>query len=306
MLRKVYFEVKVNTRLANWMFQFAAAKSICPHVGCVAETQDMHERIKAGWPFEELEILDAVPDGAYVYTEPASHRYAPISYPEDAEVLFLKGYFQSDKYFQKDIVRGCFAIDCERRDRLKREYAEILAKPNVTGISVRRTDYLIIQHCHPFTGTKYYRDCFKLLPEANDFIVCSDDIAWCQKYFPMAYPEKNFFFMAGKPVLDQLYIHSLCKNVIMSNSTFCWWPAWLNENKGKRILAPSLWFGFALQRLGVDWSDMYFDGVEVVDNGYGFWRLMVGYKCLYWLRFKARVFPAWKIVRGLFRKLSGK
>ena len=37
----------------------------------------------------------------------------------------------------------------------------------------------------------------------------------------------------------------------------------------KRLtLAPSMWLGYVPKRMGGDWSDVYFDGMEVVENHY--------------------------------------
>jgi hypothetical protein len=40
---------------------------------------------------------------------------------------------------------------------------------------------------------------------------------------------------------------SLCDNNIISNSSFSWWGAWLNNNKNKTVIGPKKWFGSSIQ-----------------------------------------------------------
>ena len=99
---------------------------------------------------------------------------------------------------------------------------------------------------------------------------------WCKRFFPRTFPDRRFLFVEGESVLDQLHVHTLCANNIVSNSSFSWWGAWLGEQRRRRegfrgmTLAPSMWLGYEPRRMGGDWSDIYFDGMEVVKNRYSF------------------------------------
>lgn len=265
----IYIYLRVNTRLGNWMFQYAAAMSLgtdeIKFYSTDAKVIDLYSRYRDEI-FHGTELVTSIPSGLPVYEE-QGFAYQPIIRPSNGDFV-LSGFFQSPKYFDADRVRAYFYPCKIRIDEIYERFDGWLNRPNVTGISVRRTDYMQHAHIHPFCGRQYYRDCFARIPDANDFIVCSDDIAWCKSWFPKEFPGKNFLFVENAGVLNQLYVHAFCKNVILSNSSFCWWAGWLNRIPGHRVFAPSMWFGYACRRQGVDWQDIYFAGEEVVANRY--------------------------------------
>ena len=55
-----------------------------------------------------------------------------------------------------------------------------------------------------------------------------------------------------------MYMLTQCDDVIMSNNTFAWWGAWLNNNN-PRVIVPKLWFGPGGPQ---DYEDIYCDHWE--------------------------------------------
>ena len=73
----------------------------------------------------------------------------------------------------------------------------------------------------------------------SKFLVFSDDMDWCKNNFK----GDNFIFCEKNDVdILDIFRMSLCKHNIISNSSFSWWGAWLNNNPTKIVVAPRNWF----------------------------------------------------------------
>lgn len=146
------------------------------------------------------------------------------------EGVVHEGYWQSETFF--------LDLREEILNSINFQVKKSLDFKGSCSLHVRRGDYLKLQHIYEVLDENHYFKCLdKINPKGNIFIF-SDEIAWCKKIFK----GNQFVFMEdNKPEEDLIYI-SLCKDNIISNSTFSWWGAWLNKNQNKKIIAPKKWF----------------------------------------------------------------
>jgi Glycosyl transferase family 11 len=96
--------------------------------------------------------------------------------------------------------------------------------------------------------SKPYLRAICLFSEDTEFIVFSDDIDWCERYFVGS----RFLFAYGGDELEDFRLMSQCQYHIISNSTFSWWASWIN---GEIVIAPKTWFGSRFTR--IDTRDIY-------------------------------------------------
>ena len=102
----------------------------------------------------------------------------------------------------------------------------------------------------------YYRNAMAQFGTSYNFLVFSDDLAWCKQHLKgqaIAYSE-------GRTAIQDMHLMSACSHNIISNSTFSWWAAWLNARTDKCVVAPRIWFNPELQPPGTydvvpeDWT----------------------------------------------------
>lgn len=122
-----------------------------------------------------------------------------------------------------------------------REWVTRIQNTNSVSVHVRRGDYLL-SGVHAQLGEDYFKSALQKMAsqvEKPEFFFFSDDIIWCRSTFrdvgyQLHFVENN---NTNEPEFD-LYLMSQCRNNIISNSTFSWWGAYLNRNRGKIVYRP--------------------------------------------------------------------
>lgn len=171
---------------------------------------------------------------------------------------YLNGYFQSENFFKKyrSEIEKMFRFK-KTKFSLKQEFYKF-SKKNLVAIHVR--DFSIdqkklgkkeIQN----VNFKYYFKCIKYFSSKISnpkFIVFSEknnNLTKIIKFFPKI-NIKNYKNSNNFSDLEILYLMSSFKNIIIANSTYSWWAAWLNNKKYKKnILCPSI------NKRNTNWND---------------------------------------------------
>ena len=169
------------------------------------------------------------------------------------EMAILEGYFQSSKYFSKEIV-SLFSLPEREQKRVDNLWNYVNDGTSVINfIHVRRGDYLHLQHFHFVLSIEWYKKCLKHFSDNDCFLIFSDDPEWCKENFGFI---KNKKFISDDDYIE-LFLMSRCDGAIISNSTFSWWGAKLGKNK--KIVAPDVWYRDMFQQKGMrnelDWIE---------------------------------------------------
>ena len=106
---------------------------------------------------------------------------------------------------------------------------------------------MLNQDQYNLLGVDYIKKSLRYFENDVAFIVFSDDIPWCKKNLNFI---KNVFFVENKTEIFDFYFMTLLDSIIISNSTFSWWSAYLNKNPNKKVVAPKKWFKKKLNNIG--------------------------------------------------------
>lgn len=162
---------------------------------------------------------------------------------------YIKGYWQSYRYFIgfEEIIRNDFSFPSDYRIN-NLEIINLLSKHETTSVHIRIGDYKNNNSSNHFHGTldlEYYYNSIKRISQLKGehlFLIFSDDIDWCKENLKLEVPHLFIDAKISNTVVNDFYLMKSCNNNIISNSSFSWWAAWLNENENKIVIGPKKWF----------------------------------------------------------------
>lgn len=255
--------IKIQGRLANQLFQYAFAYSISKKNNSIFHF-DVNEyygfKLKKYFRLRHFEIILQFytsilyrfksKDNFMKITEYSdTHSNSIINYSYGN--IIWDGHFQSYNYFKNNDmeIKQLFQIKRKYIKKFKEKYLDFFSSNKITVIHIRLTDYKLSGN--DFLGNKdltlpfsYYKYCLSELDKQNELgkvIIISDDINQCKVLFN-DFKSIDINYESNSEIIDfQLILNA--DNLILSNSSFSWWGAFLN-NKKKRVYAPKYWLGF--------------------------------------------------------------
>lgn len=170
-----------------------------------------------------------------------------------ADMRYLVGYWQSEQFFpgMRDELLAQFTL----RNPLCQESEHVLAQiqaSNSLAVHVRKGDYVTNPAAYKIyyqLGSDYYRwainDWAQRQTNADhkpEIFVFSNDFSWCREHLTFPWKTRFVDHNQAQTAHEDLVLMSAAQCCVISNSTFSWWAAWLNQRPGHVVYAPNNWF----------------------------------------------------------------
>lgn len=201
---------------------------------------------------------------SFRYLRDREQGFQPEIFEENPGPIVLFGYWQSFRYFSEitDELRQSLQFRHAPDAGNKAKLDELMAVESV-AVHIRRGDYVSNSSFAANLGAcdqAYYRkavDALQTKIQAPRFYVFTDDPAWARSDLDLGVPFEVVDHNLGRADYEDMRLMSNCQHLIIANSSFSWWSAWLANRPGKLVYAPARWFltggGPIDDRLPVDW-----------------------------------------------------
>lgn len=153
----------------------------------------------------------------------------------------LVGYFFNERYFihHKERIKALFQPTDNLLAYINHKYGAILSNPKSVGIHFRDFTNDGDQWVVKLTQQHFWQ-AIERFDDSHTFYVCSNKIDNAKRFFAevFAQTKKEVKFIEHEKDFVDFYFLTRLRNLIISNSSFGWWVAYLCNHPDKTILAP--------------------------------------------------------------------
>lgn len=171
--------------------------------------------------------------------------YEPGRWNEDK---YLLGVFQNSMPAIKVLhrLKDAFRFR-DFEDKRNIELQNRISNENSVAIHVRKgKDYCKIKWYQNTCPVEFYKKAVDFIRNQipnPKFYVFTDNPEWVKENLNFV----DYELVEGNPTVGwgshfDMQLMSLCKHNIISNSTYSWWSAFLNQNPEKIVIMPDIWF----------------------------------------------------------------
>lgn len=250
--------VKLQGRLGNQLFQYAFAiatsKKLDTHYfinedcaeDIVKKYFDLHELTSTKIQNKLLLSLFAYKAFDVVYQTSTDEVDAVLKKIDNRK--FYEGYFQSTKYFEpyENLIKKNFTIKKRYKKAFKEKYG-YLNDQKYIAIHCRLGDYLTWKHDalnleNSVMDEVYYSKALSLIEDSNQLpiVVVTDD----PQNLGSVYPSLSKYQVVSDSEIVDFQVLLNASKIVVTNSSFSWWAAYLNTIPLKTVIAPLFWIGY--------------------------------------------------------------
>lgn len=266
-----------HCQMSNQMFMYACAYNLAKKKNaeyCLSDIYDLryfklskNEQLKNKIKYIKFRILKLLlKNYTFLHLQDNFKEYTTILSSCSKNTWFY-GYFQGEQYFTeyKYDIRKKFEI----KEKYKKQFQKWKKYQNlnkiILAVHIRRKDYKTLDY-KDLNGPdlslpiSYYQKVLSSYIDDNNYsiIFLSDEIDTVEKEFSDI---KNAIFSKNTAIVDlQILINA--NILVLANSSFSWWGAWLNKNNEKIVYVPRFFLGFKINKeypVGIipkDWNQI--------------------------------------------------
>lgn len=160
--------------------------------------------------------------------------------------VYYDGLWSSIQYYEPIKAQLLKAFKHPEPNEKNKEYILKMEVEDSVGVHIRRGDYLQDPAFRGICERDYYERAISEIEKdgkKHTFFIFSNDMEWCHNnILPILINHEVVMVKhnIGNLSCWDMHLMTHCKDLIIANSSFSWWAAFLN-NRGGRIIAPSRW-----------------------------------------------------------------